>query len=397
MRIEPKTIIRFTLEYFDIIRDMFDAQVAEGLLKQEHLNDIYAKHNRNIESQLLEYKILRRVGGDFDFRQEYFLFLKFILEEFRPLLPEHIEKYNYSITELFRKIKQDIFGDKDVLESRLKNLQNEIKEFVSAVEHNTISLLEQTRALKANLEKVDYREKVQRASFWIDYYIIPLNRILDVTHNESVISKLYSISEFVNNKRLNFYDEGIRISFEHLYFQLIQTNDDLLKQSKILTHELLPLIERIRTESTILTGFISFLRNPYKTNVPKLFKRKNNMVFSSNAALNAKAFLEQFASDDTIYVEEALEATDRWIFDKDYFKDRLKENLPVENFFDWASVTLKKEYKNIETEKLFALTTLLFEDDLQLEFDDKKKNKKIKTDEYTLKVPNIAVSNYGIF
>ena len=259
MRIEPKTIIRFTLEYFDIIRDMFDAQVAEGLLKQEHLNDIYAKHNRNIEAQLLEYKILRRVGGDFDFRQEYFLFLKFILEEFRPLLPEHIEKYNYSITELFRKIKQDIFGDKDVLESRLKNLQIEIKEFVSAVEHNTISLLEQTRALKANLEKVDYREKVQRASFWIDYYIIPLNRILDVTHNESVISKLYSISEFVNNKRLNFYDEGIRISFEHLYFQLIQTNDDLLKQSKILTHELLPLIERIRTESTILTGFISFL------------------------------------------------------------------------------------------------------------------------------------------
>jgi hypothetical protein len=83
--------------------------------------------------------------------------------------------------------------------------------------------------------------------------------------------------------------------------------------------------------------------------------------------------------------------------DKDYFKDRLKENLPVENFFDWASVTLKKEYKNIETEKLFALTTLLFEDDLQLEFDEKKKNKKIKTDEYTLKVPNIAVSNYGIF
>jgi hypothetical protein len=220
---------------------------------------------------------------------------------------------------------------------------------------------------------------------------------LDVTHNESVISKLYSISEFVNNKRLNFYDEGIRISFEHLYFQLIQTNDDLLKQSKILTHELLPLIERIRTESTILTGFISFLRNPYKTDVPKLFKRKNNMVFSSNAALNAKAFLEQFASDDTIYVEEAIEAADRWIFDKDYFKDRLKENLPVENFFDWASVTLKKEYKNIETEKLFALTTLLFEDDLQLEFDEKKKNKKIKTDEYTLKVPNIAVSNYGIF
>jgi len=397
MRIEPKTIIRFTLEYFDIIRDMFDAHVAEGLLKQEHLAEIFLKHNRNIETQMLEYKLMRRIGNDFDLRSEYLNFLKFILEEFRPLLPEHIEKYNYSITELFRKIKDEIFGDKDVLDSRVKNISNEIREFVTAVEHNTISLLEQTRALKANLEKVDYREKVQRASFWIDYYILPLNRILDVTHNESVISKLYNISEFVNNKRLNFYDENIRQSFESLYFQLIQTNDDLLKQSRILTNELLPLIERIRTESTILTGFITFLRSPYKTPVPKMFKRKNNMVLSSNAALNAKAFMEQFAKDDTIYVEDLIDNNDKWIFDIDYFKGKLREQLPVNNFFDWAATTLEKEYTAIESDKLFALTTLLFEEDLQLEFDEKKKNKKIKTDEYTLKVPNITVSNYGIF
>jgi hypothetical protein len=397
MRIEPKTIIRFTLEYFDIIRDMFDAHVAEGLLKQEHVAEIFLKHNRNIEAQMLEYKLMRRIGNDFDLRSEYLNFLKFILEEFRPLLPEHIEKYNYSISELFRKIKDEIFGDKDVLDSRVKNISNEIREFVTAVEHNTISLLEQTRALKANLEKVDYREKVQRASFWIDYYILPLNRILDVTHKESVISKLYNISEFVNNKRLNFYDENTRQSFESLYFQLIQTNDDLLKQSRILTNELLPLIERIRTESTILTGFITFLRNPYKTPVPKMFKRKNNMVLSSNAALNAKAFMEQFAKDDTIYLVDLIDNNDKWIFDIDYFKGKLREQLPVNNFFDWAATTLEKEYTAIESDKLFALTTLLFEEDLQLEFDEKKKNKKIKTDEYTLKVPNITVSNYGIF
>ncbi len=80
MRIEPKTIIRFTLEYFDIIRDMFDAHVAEGLLKQEHLAEIFLKHNRNIEAQMLEYKLMRRIGNDFDLRSEYLNFLKFILE-----------------------------------------------------------------------------------------------------------------------------------------------------------------------------------------------------------------------------------------------------------------------------------------------------------------------------
>jgi hypothetical protein len=107
--------------------------------------------------------------------------------------------------------------------------------------------------------------------------------------------------------------------------------------------------------------------------------------------------MEQFAKDDTIYLEDLIDNNDKWIFDIDYFKGKLREELPVNNFFDWATTTLEKEYTAIETDKLFALTTLLFEEDLQLEFDEKKKNKKIKTDEYTLKVPNITVSNYGIF
>jgi hypothetical protein len=64
------------------------------------------------------------------------------------------------------------------------------------------------------------------------------------------------ISEYANRRRLDFGDETNRSEFEKLYIQLIQTNTDLLRQSKILTNELLPLLERIRTESLILTGWI---------------------------------------------------------------------------------------------------------------------------------------------
>src|SRR6202007_166344 len=132
----------------------------------------------------------------------------------------------------------------------------------------------ETRELKANVNRVDYKEKIQRASFWIHYYIIPLNTILDVNEKNSVTNRLLEISEYANQLRLNATDEDIRQSFERLYFMLRQTNDDLLRQSKILTYELLPLIERIRTESIILTGWITFLKNPYKQKVPKIFESK---------------------------------------------------------------------------------------------------------------------------
>jgi len=107
-------------------------------------------------------------------------------------------------------------------------------------------------------------EKKFRSIVRTEYYILPLNKILDVNHSESIANRLFDISEFANQKRLNFGDEALRLEFEKLYTQLIQTNDDLLFQSKTLVNELLPLVERIRTESLIITGWIEFLKNPYR-------------------------------------------------------------------------------------------------------------------------------------
>ena len=51
-------------------------------------------------------------------------------------------------------------------------MANEIKKFSNAVTNNTISLLNESRELKANTRKIEYQEKVQKARYLIDYYII---------------------------------------------------------------------------------------------------------------------------------------------------------------------------------------------------------------------------------
>ena len=396
MKAEPRTILRFLLEYFDIITDLYDTQSKDGIITFEVLNQITEKHGFDIKIQLLEYKVLSNVNENYEIRTVYYNLIEFILSEFKPMLPETIEKYHISIAELFRKIREHLNGDKVLLNQRIAELSNEIRSFYEMVEKNTISLLNETRELKANVKKVDYREKIIRASRWIDEYIIPLNKILDINHSASIANKLYDVSEFSNKYRLNFDDENTRVQFERLYFQLIQVNDNLLRQSKILTNELLPLIERIRTESIILTGWITYLKNPYKQKAPKILKRKEVTVYSPDTFFNAAEIFEQFKNEEDVYFDEEEVEAEKWIFDKEHYTQKLKENLPVDNFFKWCNKTLKDDYKKVEIEKFFALTSLAFDENLLLEYTAKPEYEKIKINDLTLTVPKIKINNHGI-
>jgi hypothetical protein len=396
MRAEPKTVLNFLSEHFDIIKDMFDAQISNGIITNEVMNEITSKSKFDIKIRLLEYKIITNVSENYQFREVFKYLFEFILEEFKPMLPETIEKYHISIGELFRKIRENINGDKVLLNQRIVELSNEINSFYESVEKNTIALLNETRELKANVKKVDYREKIIRASRWIDEYIIPLNKILDLNHATSLTSKLYEVSEYTNRYRLNFDDEGTRTQFEKLYFSLIQVNDNLLRQSKILTNELLPLIERIRTESIILTGWINFLKNPYKKKVPKVLETKRNYIYSKDTFFNAAEFFDAFKNDTDVFIEEEEVEDEKWIFDKQHYKGKLQEQLPVSDFFKWCNKTLKDDYKKVEIEKFFALTSLAFDDDILLEYPTKAEFDKIKINDLTLTIPKITINQNGI-
>jgi hypothetical protein len=186
------------------------------------------------------------------------------------------------------------------------------------------------------------------------------------------------------------------VLFEKLYFQLIQVNDNLLRQSKILTTELLPLIERIRTESIILTGWITFLKNPYRQKVPPIFESKRMHIYSRSTFFNAAEIFEQFKNDTDIYFEEETNDDEKWIFDKDYYTQKLKSNLPVTDFFKWCSKTLKEDYKKVEIDKFFALNTLAFDDDIERDFGVKPEFDKMKINDLTLTFPKITINKHGI-
>lgn len=392
---EPKTILQFLATHFDLLRQLFDIQVKNEIILKSQVSDALKEFGSDIENQLFEHKLLVEQNDDYVINEPYFVLFEFVLQQFKPLLPEEIEKFGQSIRTLFLNIKEGINQDKNILLDRIEALANEIKKFSNAVTNNTISLLNESRELKANTRKIEYQEKVQKARYLIDYYIIPLNTILDINHSQSIYNELLSISQFSNNKRFDYTDESIRRQFEKLYNLLRQVVKDISKQSSILSNELLPLIDRIRTESEYLQGFHLYLTNGncYKgIKPPEIFNTTRDNLYNQFLYENTKEYFDQFKNEEDVFIEEETEIVEQWIFNKSEYKSQLNSKLPVDDFFTWCKTSLENENKSFDFDNYFMVTSLIFEEEYEVQQDKENRNISFKTEQGELIMPKLKIT-----
>lgn len=380
--------------HYDLLRDLFDIQVKNNIIAKEALNVCIESYDKNIREQLTEYQILVEQNDDFAFNEPYLILFEFIHQQFKPLLPEEIEHFGEAIRTLFLKIKEGINEDKNILLERIEALSSQIKKFTNAVVNNTKSLLSESKDLKANNKKIDYQEKIHKARYLIENYISPLNTILDVNHSQSIYNELLNVSQFTNVKRFDYIDESIRREFEKLYHLLRQVVKDLNLQSIILTNELLPLIDRIKTESEYLRGFHFYLTNGncYKEiQPPKIFVPTRDNIYNRFVYENTKEYFEQFKHEDEIVVVEDSQQTSDWIFDKSKYKESLNKNLPVEDFFKWCESSIKQESESFSFDNFFMVTSLLFEDDYEISVNKVGKKISVSNENSELVMPRLTI------
>lgn len=391
---EPKSILQFMASHYDLLRELFDIQVKNDIITKESLNNSLENYDKNIREQLTEYQILIEQNDDYAFNEPYLILFEFIHQQFKPLLPEEIEHFGQAIRNLFLKIKEGINDNKNILLERIEALSNQIKKFTNAVVNNTKSLLTESRELKANNKKIDYQEKIQKARYLIENYISPLNTILDVNHSQSIYNELLNVSKFANIKRFDYADESIRREFEKLYNLLRQVAKDLNLQSVTLTNELLPLIERIKTESQYLRGFHHYLTNGncYKgIEPPRIFASTRDNIYNKFLYENTKEYFDQFQHEEEVFVIEDSEQINDWLFDKSKYKETLNQSLPVDDFFKWCENSIKEENEGFSFDNFFMVTSLLFEEDYEISVNKEEKTISISNDEAELIMPKLTI------
>jgi len=394
---EPKSILHFMATHYELLKDLFDLQVKNDIITQESLNICLENYDKDILTQLVEYQILVEQNDDFAFNEPYFILFEFIHQQFKPLLPEEIEQFGQAIRTLFLRIKEGINQDKNILLERIEALSKQIKRFTNAVVKNTKSLLAESRELKANNKKIDYQEKIHQARHLIENYISPLNTILDINHSQSIYNELLNISQFANKKRFDYGDESIRREFEKLYYLLRQVGKDLNAQSVILTNELLPLIERIKTESQYLRGIHFYLTNGncYKTiKPPPIFVSTRDNVYTNFVYENTKEYFEQFKNEAKIIIVENNQSSNEWLFDKTQYIEALNKNLPLDDFFKWCEDSIRNDNENFSFDNFFMVTSLLFEEEYKISIDKEGKKTSISNEETEFIMPKLKFEKH---
>lgn len=392
MRTDPKEILRFIERHFEAVRKVFGLQREDSIIRFEALRQVCSHHDVELK-KFLEYKILKRYGGnEFQLTTYYQYFLEFILREFSLELPEAISKYHTSISQIFAHLsKEQVSGN--LAPTLVNNLIQQVKEFAEAIDNNITRLDEEAKELKSNIKKISYVQKVEKATEWIEYFIKPMNNILDNNHPDSITRKISEISIYANERRLDSEDVEVRLLFEKLYYYLEATRKELLYQLTYLVRTLIPLIHRIKTEAQELSGLIEFMKDPMRHTPPYMFKVTDYYIYSKNADLDAKEIFEHLAKIKPVFNHDESEFVLPWRFEKDKYKELLMDSLPIGNFCQWVLKTLKTKEEKITWEKFMSVSTLVFEKDVAVEINDKPGDIEIKVQQVNLKVPVIKISH----
>lgn len=397
---EPKTILFFLQTHFDFLKSLFFIQSKNGDIDNDFFYRELKSYKIDIKNQLFTYQILKETDHGFQIRDTYYQLFAFLLQQFKPLLPEEIEKYSLSIRNLFLKVKNEIDGNKNILLERIDTLNNEIEKFISQVQNNTQALLTETEKLKANLEKIDYNEKAKKTEYWIDYYIDPLNKILDAEHSESIFNLLLQIKNYANDKRLienpKYLDENLRQKFEDLYHKLETAKKDITEQLKILVEALLPLLEKIKKENSILKGMYKYLSNNYchkKDSLqPQLPAKIRGSAYNKDFSLLTKEYFEQFQTKERATVNTQVNHYNEWIFITSHYKNEMIKKLPIENFFSWALDKLKNNCENPTANNYLKFIPLLFEEEIEVQYQNHVQSIVFKNENHTLQVPVLRIT-----
>ena len=222
MKQSGQKIANYFAEHFAFLEELFNYSKKDNFfVANEVLVNRCSSANANnngkvISIKILEdYKIIKPLpDGNYEFNKRFTDFIAFLLDDFRLDLPDSIKKHQNAIQDIYGKITRDNLTinmqrtTNEIIELT-HGLMNEIQEFGLQIESNTTQLFVETIEITKNKEKLDYTERISKASYLIENYIKPLNNILSKEHTDSFIMLLGRISDFANLQRIEIEDIGL--------------------------------------------------------------------------------------------------------------------------------------------------------------------------------------------
>jgi hypothetical protein len=401
LNLSGKDILNFLLRHYEFVQLAFNSSKPDFIIDSDKFQHLINEYNTSSETKIsisritTDLKFCRQLStGEYKLNGNYTTFLEFIFDDFILDLPETLKNRYQAIFNHFTNLQIESNDQKVIL--LVQEITKEVENFLNDIGRQTVRLLRDTESLKVNAENhSDFTLRIQKANYWIDEYIIPLNAILDKDHPNSVVNAIIQVQRYSSEKRILVDTYELKREFEKLYTCVVNAKTELDETLRMLTRDLLPLLDRIKTDSIILSGFYHFVENidqpeSYIIPLPDLLRRTKGNVLSKTFSSEAEFYIDQFnyQTPEVLYEEETEEI--EWLPDASHFKEQLLKEKEITNFYQWCFDSLKKHTDNITLAKYFTVSNLILEEDLVVEYKDDTRFE-IHLSDAILKMPKVKI------
>lgn len=389
--IDPKKILRFIADNFDEIKTLYKLQKEKSVLSLEEVEAVFATDYKF--NTLFEYAIIEeKIDETFMLRELYFNLIEGLLDDYALDMPEQISKYHISLSQLSIKLKS--VTSKNEINDVIRGLVDEINQFDFQLKRNVKKLIDETKYIKANNYKLEYTQKVKKASELSSRYLEPLNVIMQ-NHSDSIVYLIEIIQRDANINRFTHQDINLRNQYEKLSNTFARVKREIQNHNRLLINEVVPLLERIHNESKILTGFINFLSNPSVYTVPEMMQKSSPITYSTEARWEARDIWDSVhETKEDIVIENASLIENTWIFDNKKYTTLLYKYLPIDDFYSWINNVLVDENDIVDSKKFLALSKLIFNQNIEVFYSTVKIN--IELEDKIINAPIIAIKGRQI-
>ena len=384
---EPVQILAFASNNFNELKVLYNLEKEYGFIEKSQLDMVFDRDS--MQEKLFEYEIIEElVDESIKIKEIWYGLIESLLDETSLDMPEQIAKYHRSLSDLYTKLR-GAKSKNEVIEY-LKSLDKEIGRFESQLKKNIQKLIEETRKIKANNEKLDYKQKMKKASELSELYLEPFNVIMQ-NHSNSLMSVIINIAEEANRQRFTNSDNILQKLYAKIYLSFSRVEREVQNSNRLLINEVGPLLERIKSESIVVAGFSKFLRNKKKYSVPKLLLKTNNKIYAKDAMWDAKDVWDGYYEiQEDILLQSAEVVENSWMYDEEKYLDRVKKSLPIKDFYAWIFQELQAELQYVEAYEFLKLSKLLHNKKLELVYETQER-KIIELEDRTINVPIIGI------
>ena len=231
---------------------------------------------------------------------------------------------------------------------------------------------------------------MKKASELSTLYLEPFNIIMQ-NHSDSLMSIIIDISEETNRQRFTNNDNILQKLYTKVYHSFGRVEREVQNSNRLLINEVGPLLERIKSESVLLTGFSDFLRNNKQYEVPKLLLKTNNKVYSKDAIWEAKDIWDGYYETQEDVVMQSISIVEKeWIYDEYKYIEKLEKALPLENFYSWIFIELESELEIVDSRAFLQLSKLIHHRSVEAIYTTQDREL-VELEDKTMNVPVVGI------